>query len=70
MNQAFGHSRNGRKLGTRAQSPFWGGGLGPHLTQSPGLKHCSVRRIKMKLGSQVGLGHGYIVLDGDPDPLP
>jgi len=22
----------------------------------------------MKLGTQVGLGHGQIVLDGDPDP--
>jgi len=24
----------------------------------------------MKLGVQVGLGHGHIVLDGDPAPLP
>jgi len=24
----------------------------------------------MKLGTQVGLGHGYIVLDVDPAPLP
>jgi len=24
----------------------------------------------MKLGKQVGLGHGHIVLDGDPAPLP
>jgi len=30
--------------------------------------HCgqTVGRIKMKLGMQVGLGPGYIVLDGDP----
>jgi len=27
-------------------------------------------RIKMKLGTQVGLGPGHIVLDGDPAPLP
>jgi len=26
--------------------------------------------IKMKLGVQVGLGHGYIVLNGDPAPPP
>ena len=26
--------------------------------------------IKMKLGMQVGLGPGHIVLDGDPAPLP
>jgi len=26
--------------------------------------------IKMKLGMQVGLGPGYIVLDEDPAPLP
>jgi len=26
--------------------------------------------IKMKLGMQVGLGPGDIVLDGVPDPLP
>jgi len=32
--------------------------------------HCgqTVGRIKMKLGMQVGLGHGHIVLDGDPAP--
>jgi len=28
-----------------------------------------VGRIKMKLGMQVGLGPGHIVLDGDPAPL-
>ena len=28
------------------------------------------RRIKMKLGTQVGLGPGHIVLDGDPAPPP
>jgi len=27
-------------------------------------------RIKMKLGMEVGLGPGYIVLDGDPAPPP
>jgi len=34
--------------------------------------HCgqTVGRIKMKLGTQVGLGPGHIVLDGDPVPLP
>ena len=34
--------------------------------------HCgqTVRRMKMKLGVQVGLGHGHIVLGGDPAPLP
>jgi len=35
--------------------------------------HCgqTVERIKMKLGKQVGLGPGHIVLDGDPAaPLP
>jgi len=32
--------------------------------------HCgqTVERIKMKLGTQVGLGPGHIVLDGDPAP--
>jgi len=30
--------------------------------------HCgqTIGRIKMKLGKQVGLGPGHIVLDGDP----
>jgi len=34
--------------------------------------HCgqTVKRIKMKLGMQVGLGPGHIVLDGDPAPPP
>ena len=34
--------------------------------------HCgqTVGRIKMKLGMQVGLGPGHIVLDGDPALLP
>ena len=34
--------------------------------------HCgqTVGRIKMKLGMQVGLVPGHIVLDGDPVPLP
>jgi len=36
------------------------------------LVHCgqTVGWIKMKLGVQVGLGPGHIVLDGDPSPLP
>ena len=35
------------------------------------LVHCgqTVGRIKMKLGVQVGLGPGHIVLDGHPAPL-
>ena len=34
--------------------------------------HCgqTVGRIKIKLGKQVSLGPGHIVLDGDPAPLP
>jgi len=34
--------------------------------------HCgqTVGRIKMKLGVQVGVGPGHIVLDGDPAPSP
>jgi len=34
--------------------------------------HCgqTVGRIKMKLGTQVGLGPGHIVLDGDPGAPP
>jgi len=34
--------------------------------------HCgqTVARINMKLGMQVGLGPGHIVLGGDPAPLP
>ena len=36
------------------------------------LVYCgqTVGRIKIKLGMQVGLGPGHIVLDGDPAPLP
>ena len=30
----------------------------------------TVGRIKTKLGTQVGLGPGYFVLDGDPAPSP
>jgi len=35
------------------------------------LVYCgqTVGRIKMKLGTQVGLGSDHIVLDGDPAPL-
>jgi len=34
--------------------------------------HCgqTVERIKTKLGTQVGLGPGHIVLNGDPAPPP
>ena len=36
------------------------------------LMYCGqmVWRFKMKLGVQIGLGPGHIVLDGDPAPLP
>ena len=36
------------------------------------LVYCSqtVGLIKMRLGMQVGLGHGHTVSDGDPCPLP
>jgi len=36
------------------------------------LVYCgqTVRRIKMKLGTQVGFGPGHIVLDRDPGPPP
>jgi len=36
------------------------------------LVYCgqTVGRIKVKLGKQVGLGPGHIVLDGDPAPAP
>jgi len=36
------------------------------------LVHCgqTFRWIKIKLGMQVGLGPGHIVLDGDPGPAP
>jgi len=36
------------------------------------LVYCgqTARRIKMKIGMQIGLGPGDIVLDGDPAPSP
>jgi len=36
------------------------------------LVHCgqTVEQINMKLGMEVGLSPGHIVLDGDPLPLP
>ena len=42
------------------------------LCLSVTLVYCgqTVGQIKMKLGTQVGLGHGHIVLDGDPAPPP
>ena len=41
-------------------------------SQAPVLSELiqTVGRIKMKLGLQVGLGPGHIVLDGEPAPLP
>jgi len=75
--QPFGRNRYGLKIG--GYPPLGEGELGPHLTQclpvclscsvlSVMLVHCgqTVLRIKMKLGMQVGLSHGHIVLDGDP----
>ena len=42
------------------------------LNPTHSLTHCgqTVGRIQMKLGMQVGLGPGHIVLDGDPAPPP
>jgi len=42
----------------------------PSVCLSVTFVHCgqTVGRIKMKLGVQVGLGPGHIVLDGDPAP--
>ena len=42
------------------------------LCQSATLVYCrqTVGWMKMKLGVQVGLGPGHIVLDGDPAPPP
>ena len=41
------------------------------VCQSETLVHCgqTVGQIKIKLGMQVGLGPGHIVLDGNPAPL-
>jgi len=43
-----------------------------HVCLSITFVHCgqTVGRIKMKHGTQVGLGPGHIVLDGDPAPPP
>jgi len=43
-----------------------------HTVMSVTLVYCgqTVGRIKMKLGTEVGLGSGHIVLDEDPAPLP
>ena len=45
--------------------------VSPMLSGRATLVYCgqTVRRIKMKLGVQVGLGPGHIVLDGDARPL-
>ena len=42
------------------------------LVLSVTLMYCgqTVGWTKMKLGIYVGLGHGYIALDGDPTPSP
>jgi len=44
----------------------------PLNPNQPPTVHCgqTVGRIMMKLGMQVGLGPGHIVLDGDPAPPP
>ena len=46
--------------------------IGPLSCLSVTLVYCgqTVGRIKMKLGMQVGLGPGHIVLGGDPAPTP
>jgi len=46
--------------------------LSVSLVLSATLVYCGqmVGRIKMKLGTQVGLGLGHTVLDEDPDPPP
>jgi len=52
-------------------SPYAIGPLScPSVCLSVTLVHCgqTVGRITMKLGAQVGLGPGHIVLDGDPAP--
>jgi len=49
---------------------FWA--IEPLSVLSVTLVYCGQRvgRINMKLGMQVGLGPGHIVLDGDPAPPP
>jgi len=46
--------------------------IGPLSVLSVMFEHCdqTVGRIKMKLGMQVSLGPGHIVLDADPAPPP
>ena len=46
--------------------------IGPLSVLSVTLVYCGQTDgwIKMKLGMQVGLGPGHIVLDGDPAPPP
>ena len=53
-------------------SPYAIGPLSCRYVLSVTLVHCSqtIARIKMNLGTQVGLCAGHIVLDGDPTPLP
>jgi len=52
--------------------PFSGGGLSAvSCAEMAGLNRSicqTVRRIKMKLSTQVGLNHGYVLLNGDPAP--
>ena len=52
-------------------SPYAVGPLSVSLSDSVTLVYCgqTVGWITMKLGMQVGLGPGHIVLDGDPAPL-
>ena len=51
---------------------FWGGEMGLH--QPPLFGPCIGDKrqewIKMPLGTEVGRGPGYIMLDGDPAPPP
>ena len=64
-------------MGEGCSAPFWGGGLGLHLTQghSPQFSaHISCGQmaawIKMSLGMELGLAPSDFVLDGDPAPFP
>ena len=59
-------------LGDRLQngSPYAIGPLSVCLPVTFVHSGQTVGRIKMKLGMQIGLGHGHIVLSGDPAPPP
>jgi len=62
--------RCGYSCTPKGQSPQISAHVCPVCLQT--LVYCgqTVRRIKMKLGVQVGLGHGHTVLDGNSGPLP